>query len=181
MIGNKKLILFHEALNAWKGFDPSNRLIRLDAMKDMVCCVPLVIASGRFLMKLKLFLRDFWICPFDGANFFDIFVMIVDDDNVISQGILDSLHPMGMNNTGSDTVLRRRIIDKTEFKDSGSHHLVVFIGFFFMGNCDFRHVVMTSWIAARSRRGVMVLRNGKVRHGRGRWIRRATHVTRRDF
>ena len=105
MVSNKEVVFFHEVFDAWKGLDLTHWFVGLNAMKDVICRIAFIVASDGFLMEFELFLMDFWIGPLDRANGFDSFVMIVDKNDVISHGFLDSLHPVSMDNTWSNAVL----------------------------------------------------------------------------
>ena len=102
---NQEVILFHKSFDTWKSFDFAHCFVGLDTMKDVLGCVSFVVASDGFLMKFELFLVNLRSGPLDRANGFDIFVKVVDNDDVISQGFLDDLHPVSVDNAWSTAML----------------------------------------------------------------------------
>ena len=107
------------------------------------CCTTLVNTEC-LMIKLKLLSMDCWVRPQDRADIFHMLVFVIDYDDINAVGFLDSLHPMGMNDTWCDFMLRRSRVDKTEVKYFRSHFLFDWFGVCSSWGSCIRHGILIS-------------------------------------
>jgi hypothetical protein len=96
VIGDVKFEILHDVLDRMEGSNLAQAYIRKDSVDNKECRLTTFSFAERLLVKLKLLCVYGWICPFYGANRFDILVLIIDNNNLIAVGFLNRLHPMGM-------------------------------------------------------------------------------------
>jgi hypothetical protein len=102
--------------------------------------IALLISTDVLLIELKLFLMGGRICPLDCTHCFHWLVMVIDNDDVVTQDCLNCLHPVCMNDTWWHLVSCCGIVDKSELNDLQSHCLVDFIRISSARDSDIRHV-----------------------------------------
>ncbi len=117
MVGDVTLILFHDRVDTWCCFNLAEGFICEDTMENIVRRAAAVIASGRFLVHLEMFLMNGWIRPLQRIDFFHLLVLIVEDGHFWSECCLNGLHPMGMDDARCDFVLCGSGVNISEFED----------------------------------------------------------------
>ena len=73
-------------------------LVGLDSVQDVINGFATVVAASCFLVSLELFLVNEWIAPMQQVDSLDFLIAVVNDFDVVTEGVLDGVHPMGVDN-----------------------------------------------------------------------------------
>ena len=63
-------------------------------MHDVINGFATVVAACCFLVSLELFLVNEWIAPMQQVDSLDFLIAVVNDFDVVAEGVLNGMHPM---------------------------------------------------------------------------------------